>query len=773
MASASIKYLNLFNIGNKLNNSTSFSSVIGEILADPKPTLRCERYGNAPLFNMGVLESADVFVLRTVVLAYLWPQFFVPFIAYRKGLLHAPVSAVVFDAPKLGPRGSNPRVTVAPRADSPWAACVAAADQFVRNYYDAAVPVAGADGELSPADPVARAVAAVFGDFQALYEAQNLSLRVVGLATMYASGHHKQNQSTMQEFINRMVTHMDEYDDTPFYGLENSLATSVSVLGQQFDTERLTAADDVQAAQRTLVAYLTSIRFLDVGAPNAAGIAALAAAVIPALPAALAPVTQQQMAARLMDYVHKLARISYFNEVGSEKRRPGLYDATAQLLMQAPRSLSINALISTLMVEKSHPIRGASPAASSSAPAASAVAKPSVKRVRKPPTTANPSEAAAAASASSSSANPTAPSSSSSAAAPLLPLFELADRAAEADRLESPNMAVGSSSTPEILDPRALSPGGAKRSAEQAALSYGDDDELGGGDGILETDHVSSPAQMTPGPMPGIDGGDDDEVMYGVFDVDNFWTLLAAFATYGHPFAILRRSADAWLDTVIGWYGQAVQASHDAFAPPIEREFLRRAGVGTMLADVANDHLRNFAAGVLRVTADHVPALVAVLVAQQQGPGDVALLPLRRIATQGGLTGGPIRAVSPLETMQRLAAHTFQAATDAINNLEEFAGIYDALDPLAIAGIDYWTERANRTASTLRLVTPSASSSPSTPAPAPAPALYDTRAHAQSLLDYARERLGGAAPPELGRIGLERAHITGRPASAWISQLVA
>jgi hypothetical protein len=791
MAAPPRKYLDLFDGAPR--NTRSFAPAVGDV------TRRVERYGNSPLFATGVIESDEAFALRTLTLAYLWPQFFVPFMVMQD--TQQAVSAVALHVPPLVMGFSHPRVTFARSlaGNAAWTACFDAADAFVTNYYNAVVPVANAAG-LTADDPVVRAVGAVLRDFHRVYDAQRTRMAVIGLATMYRNGISDMQQVTRQADVDVMVQHMRQFDGTEFYGrVGNTFATAVSALSEQFDRERLTV-DDIDAARAALATYLgqRGVDFADVEYVNAAGLAALRTLPIPSLPRRLPPVADDTAAQRMIMFVHKLARISYFNYIGVENKRAGLYNTTFQALATSPDSAERDQLLALITAEQTKPVLGKT----------HGIAKPAARRVRARPGAARAKPAARRAAvevvdidddddrpapdpkrrvptdedelpggaglddvpaSSSSSAYAAAEAARMAHLSPLVVVVGTPAAQAPADeilpslfRSAAPDGAADDDpDAPPLLDPAAL-----EAAIENYAISYGLEPR-----GLQTTPHVSSPAQTPSAARPITDedlAGDIDEEMAGVFDVDGFWVLLSLLALRGHPFGMLGYDADRWVDIVIGWHARAMQATFDSFAaPPPTREFWQRAGVGAMLADTERAHLHDFVEHVLRLRPEFVDRMAAVLAATTEGVDAGDVRSPSGIAVRNGLTMVP--GTPNVDAMRDVAAHSYETARiAAARSLETMINLYIPMsDPLA--GADYWTARAapsplSSSSSSLRPVTPASPAS----SPTPAPALYNTRDAAQSLLDYARATLG-ASLPALARIGLEHGRITGRPASNWLA----
>ena len=800
MADAPRKYLNLFDGVPK--NTRSFVPAVGNV------TRRIERYGNSPLFATGVLESDEAFALRTLALAYLWPQFFVPFMAMQN--TRQAVSAVALNVPSLVMGFGQPRVTYARSLvdNAAWTACFDAADDFVARYYDAAVPVADAAG-LAADDPVVRAVGAVLRDFHRVYDAQRTRMAVIGLATIYHDGISDIRQVTRLADVDLMVRHMRQFDGTEFYGrIGNTFATAVSALSVQFDIERLTL-DDIDAARTALVVYLSQrlVEFADIEHPSAAGLATLRALPIPPLPRALPLISDDTAAQRMIMFVHKLARVSYFNYVSVENKRAGLYTTTWQALATSPDSAERDQLLALIAAEQKKPIlskthdivKPAAPRVRVRARPGAARAKPAARRAavevveiddddddrpapdpkRRVPVEIDDDDEPGGAglddapASSSSSAYAAAEAARMAHLSPLVVVVGTPAAQAPADeilaslfRSAAPDGAADDApDAPPLLDPAAL-----EAAIENYAISYGLEPR-----GLQTTPHVSSPAQTPSATRPitaedlAAQARDIEEEMAGVFDVDGFWVLLSLLALRGHPFGMLGYDADRWIDIVIGWYGQAAQATFDSFAgPPPTREFWQRAGVGAILADTDRTYLHDFVEHVLRLRPEYVDRMTAALAATTEGVDAGDVRSPSGIAVRNGLTMVP--GTPNVDAMRDVAAHTYETARiAAARSLETMINLYIPMsDPLA--GADYWTARAappsplSSSSSLLRPITPASPAA----SPTPVPALYNTRDAAQSLLDYARTTLG-ASLPALARIGLEHGRITGRPASNWLA----
>jgi len=771
---------------------------------------RATYYVNSVLFNAGVTEPDDLFARRVLVMAFLWPQAFVPLVVMARGRYGVVSAAALGTSILLGHTRLRRAYAKSLRKNPVWKALFAKADEFVSRFYQTQHPVVAADGKslasndagpgLPAADPVAIIVRRMLFQFASTFRRHEEELTTVSCIALYRNGFKGALQADDDEFVDNLAQLQRTYG-----GVSNLFGDADGTFIGATDAFVPPFADPASA---TIAGIEDVFRMYFNGinapmTPDAAGRAILQSCTLPPLPEHWTLPKSRVMARRFMQHLHAYAFISVFNDFATKDavktrnfQRAVTYLSTGDPDASGARA-ALLAIVHTNWASYSGnaaAIMPAAAAASSSAPPPRAPAKPRGGKKRAASNDDDDGDGE---------------------------IEEMASgRVKRKEVTRADNMPVPGSDSSAVAGKPASSGDSAFAVEDQAFESFwsmlatgarsappsptGDDDAA---PSVLSSSYVApeDPTPYVDSPlMSFLDSvaGDNAEtdlegsVTTVPFTVDNFWNMLALMERVGHPFGLLRLDDAQWNNKLVAWYTIARATDAWTGAPSTEEAaaIWARSGIVAMLRDTNGVHLRNFVQSTLRVVPEYVSEVVGALhstdpdEATEYTENDDVLLTAYLAKLHLGSRPGRVELAGPrLSDVAARAAKTIfhRVILADIYGLVSFVDVYAQADENeAIAnGLDLWRARATTPA-------PTPTPAPSPPAPAAAsssssllvfspvppaaappapPAAFNTRDVAQSLIMYAFEALEDA-PMQMANIGLDRnARIINRPPSAWIT----
>lgn len=774
---------------------------------------RASYYVNSVLFTAGVTEPDDLFARRVLVLAFLWPQAFVPLVLMSNSRSCNVVSAAALGAGSLLGQAKLRSAYAKSLCKVPaWKSLFAKADEFVYRFYKEQQPVVvdaekgkklasnNAGPGLPAPDPVAILVRRMLFQFAATFRRHEEELTTVSCIALYRNNVTGALQADDDEFVDNLVQLRRTYG-------------AVSNLFSDADGTFIGATDafvppfsDPASATIAGIEDVFRMYFNVINAPmtpNADGRAILQSCELPPLPEHWTLPNREDMARRFMHHLHSYAFISVFNQfaIDDSVKTRNFQRAVTYLTTGDPDAAGARAALLDIVRTNWASYSGD---AAAIMPAAAAAASSSARPPRAP---AKPrgGKKRAAGNDDDGDGEIQVVASGRVKRTQALPADTMRVPGSDSDAVAGTPASSGDSAL--VVDDQAfesfwsmLATGA--RSAPPSPT--GDDDAA---PSVLSSSYVApeDPTPYVDSPlMSFLDSfaGDNAEMELEAsdptvpFTVDNFWNMLALMERVGHPFGLLRLDDAQWNNKLVAWYTIARATDAWTGAPSTEEAaaIWARSGIVAMLRDTNGVHLRNFVQSTLRVVPEYVSEVVDALhstdpdEATEYTENDDVLLTAYLAKLHLGSRPGRVELAGPrLSDVAARAAKTIfhRVILADIYGLVSFVDVYAQADENeAIAnGLDLWRARATTPA-------PTPTPAPSPPAPAAAsssssllvfspvppaaappapPAAFNTRDVAQSLIMYAFEALEDA-PMQMANIGLDRnARIVNRPPSAWIT----